>query len=61
MTEKVNSIGDEIRAKKKANASKEEIMPLVAKLKEAKEEYWKEVGHEWPADVEAREKKKKKK
>ena len=61
MTAKVNKIGDQIRDKKAAKAPKDEIMPLVAELKEAKAEYQRVTGEEWPADVAAKAKAKKKK
>ena len=57
----MNRIGDKIRDKKAAGASKDDIMILVAELKDAKKAYQDGTGEEWPADVRAREAKKKKK
>jgi hypothetical protein len=47
-------IRDKIRDKKAAKAPKDEIMILVAELKDAMKEYTDVTGEEWPADVEAK-------
>ena len=56
-----NAAGDKIRAAKAAGTFESRKDSLLADLKAAKEKYQDVTGEEWPADVAAREKKKKKK
>ena len=58
-TAKVNAKGDEIRDAKKAQAAKEQIMPLVEQLNALKAEYATAVGEPFPAPAAAAPKKKK--
>ena len=57
----MNAAGDKIRAAKAAGTFESRKDSLLADLKAAKEKYQDVTGEEWPADVAAREKKKKKK
>jgi hypothetical protein len=61
VTAEVNTAGDKIRAAKGDGTFASKKDSLLGDLKAAKAKYQDVTGEEWPADVEAREKKKKKK